>query len=164
LQSEVPKAKTHGSVSCDWIRPQFDPEDGTPISDGKHDVPGDDTQPAWSARLVSRTNPGRVRTVKSDTVTHMFFMNQRGTLENLASILHWQGALANTIIRPRQAERFATDEELQAFLDWVEHVRKRRRGRPTSEEDLERDMPDNVRSNMPTVAARIIADIFKRRT
>ena len=63
--------------------------------------------------------------------------------------LGMQGALANTIIRPRQTESFATHEELKAFLDWLEEFRKRRHGKPTSEEDLERDMPDNIRSNRP---------------
>jgi hypothetical protein len=163
LDNDSPKLNTHGSVSCDWIRPQFDPEDGTPIRDGKYDVPGDDTQPAWTARLVSKTNPGRVRTVKSDTVSHMFFMNQRGTLENLASILHGPSAIGNTNIRPRQATTFATDGELEQFLGWVNDFRERRHGKPPSDEDMRREMPENVRSNMPRIAARIIADIFKRR-
>lgn len=164
IDSNGPKPNTHGGVTCDWIRPQFDPEDGTPIRDGQHDVPGDDTQPAWTARLVSKANPGRVRTVESDTVSHMFFMNERGTLENLARILHGQAAVANTVIRPRSAASFATDGEFRPFLDWVEDVRRRRHGKPPSEEELERDMPDTVRGNMPRIAARIIADIFKRRT
>ena len=164
LASELPKPNTPGSVSCDWIRSQFDPEDGTPIQDGKYDVPGDDTQPAWTARLVSKAKPGRIRTVRSDTVSHMFLMNERGTLENLASILHGQGAIASSIIRPRGAPGLAADGELKSFLDWVEDFRNRRHGKPPSEEDMQREMPDDVRRNMPRIAARIIADIFKRRT
>jgi len=164
IDSKTPAAKTHGSVTCDWIRPQFDPEDGTPIRDGRYDVPGDDTQSAWSARLVSKANPGRVRTVKSDTLSHMFLMNERGTLEQLASILHGQAAIANTAIRTRQATAFASDDELEQFLDWMNDLRQRRNGKPLREEDIQREMPDNVRGNMPGIAARIIADIFKRRT
>ena len=103
---------------------------------------------------MSKTNPTRVRTVTSDTLTHMFLMNERGTLEELASILHGLGAAAETIIRPREATAFASDDELEEFLAWVEDSRKRK---------IKKDMPDSVRRNLPGLATRIIEDVFKRR-
>jgi hypothetical protein len=163
MRSAGAREDTAGSVSCDWVRPDFDPirDEDKPVSDTSQ-VAGDNTQPAWTARLVSKTNLSRVRTVKSEKLTHMFLMSERGMLEQLASILHGPGAMANTIIRPRGATSFASDDQLKEFLDWIGDFRKRKRGKPPSDEEIEADMPQNVRRNMPAIAARIIEDILKR--
>ena len=154
---------TAGSVSCDWVSEDFDPmrDEDKPIADTSL-VAGDNTQPAWSARLVCKADPRRVRTVRSENLTHMFLMNQPGVLQELASIVHGPGAEANTTIRSRDATTFASDEQLKEFLGWVDDLGKRRHGKPPSEEEIEKDMPQSVRQNMPGIAARIIEDILKR--
>jgi hypothetical protein len=163
LQRGGAREDTAGSVSCDWICSSFDPgrDDDKPIRDTSQ-VAGDNTQPAWTARLASATNPGRVRTVTSENLTHMFLMNQRGVLEQLASILHGSEAVATTMIRPREPTVFAGDDELKEFLGWIDDFRKRKHGKPPSDEEVERDMPQKVRQNMPGIAARVIEDLLKR--
>ena len=57
----------------------------SPIDNGPA-VPGDDTQPAWSARLVT-LNLAQVITVKHWTFVHMFAMLSPKVQKELGTIL-----------------------------------------------------------------------------
>lgn len=76
---------TVGSSKWDWVPPT----DPTPIADGAS-VPGDGTQPAWSARHVGVATaiPGSLITVTGGIdVEHMLIMNSPKTLGKLANVL-----------------------------------------------------------------------------
>jgi hypothetical protein len=76
---------TIGSTKWDWVPPT----EPTPIADGAS-VPGDGTQPAWSARHVgvAAANPNSLITVTGGVdVEHMLIMNSTKTLGALASVL-----------------------------------------------------------------------------
>ena len=75
---------TIGSTTWDWVPPT----DPTPIVDGPT-VPGDGTQPAWSARHIGLelALPANVITVKGSDVEHTFTMNSPKTLGALADAL-----------------------------------------------------------------------------
>jgi hypothetical protein len=171
LKGQAPRSDTVGGISCDWIKapkspppkpPPYDPaEEGSPIHNTS-EAPGDNTQPAWTARLVSSTNPGRCRTVAGEDLTHMFLMNDRGTLEQLGSILLGAAAAQNAIIRPRKAPTLATDDEVKEFLAWVADFQRRRAGVLPTDEEIAADMPESVRQSFPRLGPRIIEDIFKR--
>jgi hypothetical protein len=70
---------TPGSTKWDWVPPT----DPSPIADGAG-VPGDGTQPGWTARHVGA---GNVITVAGPDVEHMFTMNSPKTLGKLAAVL-----------------------------------------------------------------------------
>ena len=72
---------TAGSTTWDWVPPT----DPSPIADGA-DVPGDGTQPAWTARHVGLA-AANVITVKGADVEHVFSMNSPATLNALAGVL-----------------------------------------------------------------------------
>ena len=77
------KVDTVGSVTWDWLSPvQFDQEPVTDVSL----VPGDDTQPAWSARLATLP-ANQIITVEGPDINHMFIMNCPETLAELGTLL-----------------------------------------------------------------------------
>jgi len=77
---------TVGSVTWDWIRPNFNPLiHPSPIADAGF-MPGDDTQPAWTACLATN-DPIRCIAVTDSNIEHMFLMNHAGILNAIASIL-----------------------------------------------------------------------------
>ncbi len=57
----------------------------SPISDQPPPTPGDNTQPAWTARLVSLP-PGQCKTVQG-AIDHMFMMEYAATQQMIASVL-----------------------------------------------------------------------------
>ena len=59
---KTPVNDTVGNVTWDWIPPNFDADDISPIEDHANRVPGDGTQPAWTTCMV--TNAARCVTVK----------------------------------------------------------------------------------------------------
>jgi hypothetical protein len=75
---------TVSSTTWDWVPPS----DPTPIANVAPKVPGDGTQPAWTARhLDLGAYPGHVITVSGSDVDHMFTMNSPKTLDALAGVL-----------------------------------------------------------------------------
>lgn len=75
--------ETVGETKWGWLTPpNFKQE---PIADVAV-VPGDDTQPAWSARLV-RLPIAQWIDVKGAHIHHMFMMNRPETLQELAALL-----------------------------------------------------------------------------
>jgi hypothetical protein len=75
---------TISSTTWDWVPPT----DPTPIANVAPKVPGDGTQPGWTARhLDLGAYPGHVIPVTGSDVGHMFTMNSPKTLAALAGVL-----------------------------------------------------------------------------
>lgn len=70
-------------TTWDWLKPpSFDQE---PI-ESEEDVPGDDTQPAWSTRLATLP-ANQVRPIVADDIEHMYLMNHVQVLDELGTLL-----------------------------------------------------------------------------
>ncbi len=82
IRGILPVDSTSGNTSWDWVPPTLP----TPIKDGPTPFPGDDTQPAWTARLVT-LNSNHYSTVKHWTVDHMWSMLSPKVQAKVASIL-----------------------------------------------------------------------------
>jgi hypothetical protein len=81
----LPPNDTVGGITWASLAPGYDPAtDPTPIQDGGT-VPGDDTQPAWSARLV--TLPSSHCLTVGGGIHHMFMMEYPQTHQALAAVL-----------------------------------------------------------------------------
>jgi len=158
---QTPKSTTLGHVTCDWIPTSFESTDPSPIVDGAK-VPGDDTQPAWSARLATNA-PARCITVRASDIDHMFIMNNARILEALGSILCPPGAAMNPPVPPKPEP--ASDEDLVAFMRWL-HAQGRRRTKtilPRFDDPALRDLvPPELKEKLPGIARRIVSDIMKR--
>ena len=79
IRGDNTAGNTTGSTTWDWVPP---PEP-SPIADGPG-VPGDGTQPGWTARHVGA---GTVITVHGPDTEHMFIMNSPTTLGVLGGVL-----------------------------------------------------------------------------
>lgn len=84
IRGDTTANDTIGSTTWDWVPPT----DPSPIANGAG-VPGDGTQPAWTARHVGLAGafPGNVVTVTGANVEHMFTLNSPTTLGALAVAL-----------------------------------------------------------------------------
>jgi len=81
IRGDTTADDTAGSTTWDWVPPT----DPSPIDDGA-DVPGDGTQPAWTARHVGLA-AANVISVSGADVEHTFTMNSPTTLGELAGVL-----------------------------------------------------------------------------
>lgn len=87
LRGIQPNKQTVGSDTWQWILGSFDPEaDPSPIHLVEN-VPGDGTQPAWTARLL-RSNAAEKKNniidVVADDAEHMFLLESRAVQDALA--------------------------------------------------------------------------------
>jgi len=83
IRGDNGKTDTIGSATWDWVPPS----DPTPIHNGPF-VPGDDTQPAWSARHLDLLDlQGHVITVSGSHLSHMSLMNSPETLAALGPVI-----------------------------------------------------------------------------
>jgi hypothetical protein len=81
IRGILPVDSTTGATSWGWVPPDLP----APITNGPA-VPGDGTQPAWTARLVT-LNQANWRTVKHWTVSHMFAMLSPKVQDKVGEIL-----------------------------------------------------------------------------
>ena len=158
LDQVTPISDTPGSVTWDWIPANFDATDPSPIADSGQ-VPGDDTQPAWSACLATN-DPARCITVRSSGLHHMFLMNHSATLAELESILCAPGVAMRSPVT-NQPEP-ASDEDLIAFMRWLYTQRRRKTWPRLDDPALLEVIPTEFREKLPAIAARIMMDIMKR--
>jgi hypothetical protein len=160
LDQQTPINNTAGSVTWALISTGFvpTPTSTSPIVNGGS-VPGDDTQPAWSACLATNA-PARCITVRGSTVSHMFLMNHARTLDALASILCAPGAAMSPPVT-NQPEP-ASDEDLIAFMRWLYTQRTRKKWPRLEDPALLKVIPPEFRQKLPAIAARIMMDIMKR--
>ena len=151
-------ADTAGAVTCGWIPSNFDPFiNSSPIVDAPP-MPGDNTQPAWTARLVTN-DPSRCITVSGSDVSHMFLMNAAETLDAIGTILCGTGATQNS---PDDSET-ATYEEAIQFVRWVNEPENARIKWPALDDPkLFEKLPERFKKNFVGIARRIIMDILKR--
>jgi hypothetical protein len=156
---QTPMSDTAGNVTWNWIPTSFDSTDPSPILAGEP-VPGDDTQPAWSARLATNA-PIRCITVRASDVHHMFLMNHARTLDALGSILcATEGAMGPYV--PRQPEP-ASDEDLAAFMRWLhKQPRRKKPGLRLDDPALGDLVPLEFKDKLPALVRRIVTDIMKR--
>lgn len=110
--NDVDRNETVVSHTWDWIRPDFEVEKETPISDIMG--PGDNTITAWSARLVS-TPQQNVRTLKGD-INHTLMMNDPEVHAEIAAILGMSQAVSVT---PPPVDA-ASETETRVFLRELE--------------------------------------------
>lgn len=155
-----PLNNTLSAVTCGWIREEFHPDDGCPVTNGKTKVPGDDTQPAWTTRLVTN-DAARCITVRDKDLSHMFLMSNAATLEALGKILLGPHAGAR-MIRPPAPPQSASESEFEEFRDWMKAYAQERSVKPRTDEEILQAMPDHIRMNLPRIAPRIIEEILKR--
>ena len=106
---------TVGSVRWKPLSANYDiGRDSSPIVDGPL-VPGDGTQPAWTARLAS-LGPGQVVTVEGD-LEHAFMMEFKGTQIAIGKILksepvetlHFESTAADLL-------KIATTDEVMTYI------------------------------------------------
>lgn len=80
---QSPTGTTTGSITWGLLTGPLNPH-ASPISSGAGD-PGDDTQPAWTARLVT-LGGGQIVAVKGN-IDHMFMMEDNATQAAIANVL-----------------------------------------------------------------------------
>ena len=153
-----PLDNTLSAVACGWIREQFHPEDGCPIANAETKVPGDDTQPAWTARLATN-DPARCITVRDRDLSHIFLVSNTAFLRELAVIL--LSPHAPSIINARSLPERASPGEFERFRAWVREYGGRRSAKEPSDEEILDAMPNDIRSNLPRIAPRIIEELLK---
>jgi hypothetical protein len=155
----TPISDTAGNVTWDWIATSFDEDDPTPIVDGQP-VPGDDTQPAWTARLVTN-DPARCITVKGNSVSHIDMMNHGDVHDAIETILCTPGAAVSSPGTPPPDP--ASDDDLVDFLHWLFENRHRIRDwRDLEDPKLRKLIPLKFRSKLPGLGRRFMMNVFKR--
>jgi len=155
----TPMPNTIGSVSWDWIPTSFDSADPSPIVDGAR-VPGDDTQPAWSARLATN-HPSRCITVRGRNIAHIFVMNDALVIDAIGSILCPPGAAmrARDIAQPEPA----SDDDVVEFLRWLsEHPGVGRTWRSFNHPELRNVVPRKFSNKLGAIMRRLLMDVMKR--
>ncbi len=157
---KTPISDTVGSATWDWIQTDFGASDTSPIVDSGVGVPGDDTQPAWSARLVTNA-ASRCITVKGSDINHMFIMNHAQVLSAFETILCTPGAAMSP---PGTAQpEPASDKDVVEFLRWLAKQGSRIKRWPRfDDEELLKFIPPEFREKLGGIARRIMMDIMKR--
>jgi hypothetical protein len=154
----TPVKDTAGSVTWDWIATNFDANDTTPIEDGA-DVPGDNTQPAWTARLV--TNADRVITVKAKDIDHAFLMNHTSVLAEIQKILCPEGAEMSPSATPQPEP--ASDDDVVEFLQWLSENRLQLRQFKSFDDPGFRELlQGRFSSRLAGIARRFLSDVMQR--
>ena len=145
--------------SWELITPGFDPDtDDDPITD--HSGPGDDTIPAWSARLAS-TPPENLFTF-GGSLNHMFMMGNAEVLAKLAALIGPPvGPMSALDIHPMD-QALASREETLAFLKAIRVPQHE----ADTDEARTRHIGQVLRKTEPVrlqaVIRRFMADLLKR--
>jgi len=151
---------TVGSVSCDWVQGNYNPGQGSPIRDAGG-VPGDGTQPAWTARLVLN-DPTRCFTVASPDVEHMFLMSENGTLQTLAKILLGLEKAGRVVFRARTLPDPASLREVGVLLKRLHRLyRSGKRTDAAMRANLTAKMQGRLASNARTIIEYILKRQYK---
>jgi hypothetical protein len=154
---------TVGKVSWDWIQSDYDSLfQSSPIRDTNY-VEGDDTQPAWSARLATN-DQNRWISVRASDLEHAFMMNHQKTLAAIASILCApQGAAVTSPATSPPAPEPASDDEIIEFLHWLLEQRKKTKKRfpRLHEDELLKIVPSPHRDRLGRIARRILGDLTR---
>jgi hypothetical protein len=155
MKNGKPLDNTIGSIKWQWIAKNFDAKDETPIANVKTLVPGDDTQPAYTARLA--TNMDRCFTAKATDIEHLCLMNRDSVLMKIQEILCPEEADRKLPEPPFQPEP-ASDQEFVDFLKWMLtnwfHLRELK---SFEGPDAKKAVP----FNLPALGRRFLADMMR---
>lgn len=150
----VPVNQTAAAVSWNWISPAFDASGPSPITDTVW-LPGDDTQPAWTARLA----PQHCVTVQADGLAHAFMMDNPAVVAAVGAILC--APPANPPQQGGGGPAQASDKEIRDFLKWLYRHRKRIKW-PRFTRDITPDyFPTRFRRRLPAIYRRIYGDLIR---
>jgi hypothetical protein len=154
----VPTASTVGKVTCDWIQPSFSALfDPSPVSDGPL-VAGDDTQPAWTARLA--TNNQFVDVVDSN-LHHALMMDHPKTVAAIESILCAPKPAANPPPSGSGSNPLPHWEIIK-FLRWLfRHRRRFRRWPPIDSKRFRAVLPREFARNLRGIARTMLMDMMR---
>ncbi len=158
-----PVADTAGAIAWATIPLTYDPTaSGSPIADGPQ-VPGDDTQPAWTARLVTQP-ASQIVTVKAD-LDHAFMMGDPSVLAAIGRIMGIPEPALFTVEERRRliTRRLPAPVGRSEALDIVRGLQAVQ----TADRRLDRGTVDTYVEQFPltklrAVARRVIQDILKR--
>lgn len=152
-------SNTVGSSTWGWISPTFDPSGPSPIADGPQ-VPGDDTQPAWSARLGSNAAAHCV-SAKGWLMEHACMMNHPTVVEEVGTILCAAPPPPPPPPAPPQLET-ASASELRKFLRWLyEHRDEVRKWPPLNSKKVRSLVPEEFRDQLPALGRRLFRDLVR---
>ena len=153
----TPVNSTAGSVTWAWIQPNFDARDPSPIVDSGS-VPGDDTQPAWSARYA-RNAPARCIAVACSSIEHACMMNNAKVIAAIGAILCPPVTAARP---PAQAQPdTASKKEVKDFLRWLYRHRRRKKWPPLDKEVPPDFLPERLGRRLPAIGRRILKDLMR---
>lgn len=157
---QTPRDNTAGALSWDWISPIFDPAGPSPIVDTAQ-LPGDDTQPAWSARLVTNAQ-ARCITVRGLLIEHACMMNHPDVVAEIGAILCAAQPSVTPPPPPQAQMETASQKEVRDFLRWLYKLRERKKWPPISR----RNPPDFIKDKalakrLPAIARRIFRDLVR---
>ena len=158
---DVPLKDTCWSQTWKWIHPGFIPgKNVDPIQD--IGGAGDDTIPAWSARLTT-TPDENVCTFKGSAVAiqHMFLMENADVLKELKHLITPHepiGAEPDTILGT--PDPIARSEEIPPFLAAIRHTMRKADGQPST------DIANTILkefdpAKVSAIVRRILADLVR---
>lgn len=164
IRGVLPNPDTHGSTRWGWIDPDFDPDvDDSPIF-LHEDVPGDGTQPAWTARLASLPRDNVINAI-GDDVEHTFIMNATVVLEKLAGVFDVPKEVREE--RPKREDRPAIASSAVA-MDFIRDLHDHFKDRPLkslkdADEEVQSYLVSRGRSrySISSIARRILIDLAR---
>ncbi len=157
LDGTTPINSTPARVTWDWIKSNYKATDPSPIA-GAQDLPGDGTQPAWTACLA--TNARHCITVKAVGIDHMFMMSHPLVLQEIATILCPAGGTVSVTATPQPEP--SDDEEMVAFLKWFAENLLVVRQFSSFDDEFRQMLPPTFQNRLPNLARRFISDVMKR--
>jgi hypothetical protein len=148
---------TAGALRWDWIDPNFDPWwDSSPIQDGAM-VAGDDTQPAWTARLLTNA-AARCIDVQDAGIEHAYMMNHALVIQEIGKIL----CAAPVPIAPAQQHVTAGKNTRRDFLRWLaKHRRRRTWPRFRRDAPPPRALPKRLKRRLPSIMRGIYKELVR---
>ncbi len=158
-----PAADTAGAITWKLIDASYNPQiSGTRIANDAA-VPGDDTQPAWTARLVTQP-AAQIVTIRAE-LDHAFMMESPEVLAAIGAIMGVPETVLLAVeerreIPPRKPQSVSSDEALGIIRGLQERRTPERPmlDKPTVDAYLEQFPLGKLRA----VARRVIQDILKR--
>lgn len=139
---------TGAAITWDWINPGFNPFWGwlnTPIADVMG--AGDDTQPAWTACLLTN-DPLRCIDVLDSQLEHVSMMRNASVIQEIATILCAPGTAV-----PKSALLSSADKDaVRQFLIWLmKHRRRNDWPRFHPDAPPPKDLPEALKKQWPGI-------------
>lgn len=156
----TPALNSIDGVKWSWTSPFYWPTAPCPIADDQPLVPGDDTHPAWTARLVTNAN-ARIKTAKGLWVNHMCLMNDPRVVARLAKILCAPSSIAELLALQAPQIEMASDKEVKAFLRWVYSQRERKQWPPLDRKLPKNFLPAEFQDRFQAIVQRIFSDMLR---